>query len=188
MKNKLKQKRRARKPTKVAKRRVRMATKSGESSQRHLNLSSIPGLSSNAKEAVNDAFDAISAWRTESMESGEENIKNVIEKMAVAAAALGWPEQITDAVRAQLQGITEMQIKTLDRVMDVWEAQLKSPNPTIASPEIFSRLQFPAGAVAGGWHGGLPTNPLEFWTQFAQQTQKSWMDTMSFWTKAGKSR
>jgi len=188
MKRNVKQKRPARKLTQVAKRRVPMATKSAESSQRHLNVSSVPGLSSNAKEAVNEVFDAMSAWRTETTESGEKNIKNVIEKMAVAAAALGWPEQITDAVRAQLRGITEMQTKTLDHVMDVWEAQLKSPNPTIASPEIFSRLQFPAGAVPGSGHGGLPTNPLEFWTQFAQQAQKSWIDTMSFWTKAGKSQ
>jgi hypothetical protein len=164
-----------------------MAAKSTESSPRSLNLSSIPGLSSQAKEAVSDAFDAMSAWRTETVESSEKNIKNVVEKMTVAAATLGWPEQIADAVRTQLQGITEIQIKTIDHLMDVWEAQLKSPNPTTASHEIFSRLQFPSGAGAGGWYGGTPTNPLEFWTQFAQQAQKSWLDTMAFWTKRGKS-
>jgi hypothetical protein len=163
-----------------------MAAKSAESSARSLNLSSIPGLSSKAKEAVNDAFDAMSAWRTETAESSEKNIKQVIEKMAVAAAALGWPEQIADAVRAQLQGITEMQIKTLDHVMDVWEMQLKSENPTIASPEIFSRLQFPSRAAADG-QGRMPANPLEFWTQFSQQAQRSWIDAMAFWTRGGKS-
>jgi hypothetical protein len=72
-------------------------------------------------------------------------------------------------------------------VMDVWEAQLKSPDPTTASPEIFARLQFPSGTATGGWQGGMPTNPVEFWTRFAQQAQKSWIDTMTFWTKSGKS-
>jgi hypothetical protein len=129
----------------------------------------------------------MSAWRTETAESNEKNIKQVIEKMAVAAAALGWPEQIADAVRAQLQGIAEMQMKTIDHVMDVWETQLKSENPTIASPEIFSRLQFPRGAAGGGWNGRMPANPLEFWTQFAGQVQKSWIDAMTFWTRVGKS-
>jgi hypothetical protein len=28
---------------------------------------------------------------------------------------------------------------------------------------------------------------MEFWTQFAQQWQKSWSDAMAFWAKAGKS-
>jgi hypothetical protein len=170
----------------VAKRRIRVATKSAESSARNFNLSSIPGLSSKAKEAVNDAFNAMSAWRTETAESSEKNIKQVIDKMAVAAAALGWPEQIADAVRAQLQGITEMQIKTIDHLMDVWEVQLKSPNPMTASPEMFSKLQAPSVAATGTWPGGMPTNPLEFWSQFAQQTQKSWTDAIAFWAKASK--
>jgi hypothetical protein len=187
MNRKQRQESRSRKSTEVTKRKIPMATKSVESSPRSLNLSSIPGLSSKAKEAVNEAFDAMSAWRTETAESSEKNIRQVIEKMAVAAAALGWPEQIADAVRAQLQGITEMQIKTLDHVMDVWETQLKSENPMIASPEIFSRLQLPSGAAAGGSQDRMPANPLEFWTQFAQQAQKSWMDAMAFWTRAGKS-
>ena len=29
-------------------------------------------------------------------------------------------------------------------------------------------------------------NPLQFWMQFAEQCQKSWSETMFFWSKAGK--
>ena len=57
----------------------------------------------------------------------KKNSEKVIDKMAAAAQALGWPEQIVDATRAQLQSITKLQIQTMDRMMDVWEEQLKSP-------------------------------------------------------------
>jgi hypothetical protein len=58
---------------------------------------------------VNAAFDAMSAWRIDIANSNEKNSVQAIEKMA-AARALGWPEQIVDATRAQLQSITKMQI------------------------------------------------------------------------------
>ena len=73
---------------------------------------SVPGLSNDAREAVNAALKAMSAWRNETADTSQKNSKQVIEKMATAAAALGWPEQIVDAARAQMQTITEMQIKT----------------------------------------------------------------------------
>ena len=74
------------------------------------NSMSFPGLSDEARQAVNAAFDAMSAWRIETAKSNEKNSEQVIEKMAAAARALGWPEQIVDATRAQLQSITKMQI------------------------------------------------------------------------------
>ena len=79
---------------------------------RSFNPISIPGLSNDAREAVNAALKAMSAWRNETADTSQKNSKQVIEKMATAAAALGWPEQIVDAARAQMQTITEMQIKT----------------------------------------------------------------------------
>src|SRR5215467_1712784 len=91
---------------------------------------SIPGLSYKAREAVNAAFDAMSNWRIEIADSSEKNVKRVIEKMAAAAAELGWPEQIVDAARTQMQSISAMQIKTMDHMMDAWEEQLKLPDLT----------------------------------------------------------
>src|SRR5262245_60765150 len=91
------------------------------------NPMSIPGLSNKAREAVKDAFEAMSDWRTEAADDSERNTKRVIEKMAVAAEALGWPEQIVDAAREQMQSITEMQIRMMDHMMDAWEEQLKKP-------------------------------------------------------------
>ncbi len=57
--------------------------------QRSFNPMSIPALSNKAREAVKDAFETMSDWRTEIADDNERNSKRVIEKMAVAAEALG---------------------------------------------------------------------------------------------------
>jgi hypothetical protein len=58
---------------------------------RNFNLMSVPGLSDEARQAVNAAFDAMSAWRIDTAKSNEKNSEQLIEKMAEAARALGWP-------------------------------------------------------------------------------------------------
>ena len=78
----------------------------------------IPGLSNKAREAVNAALDAMSAWRNETANANEKNGAAVVEKLAAAAKVLGWPEQVVDTVRAQIQSVTEIQIKTMDQIMD----------------------------------------------------------------------
>ena len=160
---------------------------------RDFNPKSIPGLTNEAREAVNEALKAMSTWRNEIADTSQKNGKRVIEKMAAAASALGWPEQIVDAARAQLQSIAEMQIKTMDHMMDAWEAQIKLPNPMTASPsEMLSKLKtLPGFTATGSWPSAeafqkAAANPLQLWMQLAEQWQKSWADTMSFWSKTSK--
>jgi hypothetical protein len=100
---------------------------------RDFNPMPIAGLSDEARQAVSAAFDAMSAWRMDIANSNEKNSEEVIGKMAAAASALGWPDQIVDATHAQLQSITKMQIQMIDQMMDIWEEQIKSPNPMTAS-------------------------------------------------------
>jgi len=152
-----------------------------------------PGLTAETREAVNAALKAMSTGRNELVETNEKNGKRVIEKMASAATALGWPAQIVHAARTQMQTIAETQIKTMDRMMDAWEEQIALPNPMTASPSaMVSKLQsLPGFAPAGSWPSvevfqKAAMNPLQFWMQFAEQWQKSWADTMTFWGKAGK--
>ena len=72
--------------------------------------------------------------------------------MAAAARALGWPEQIVDASRAQLQTITKMQIQIIDQMMDIWQEQIKSPNPMAATSAMLSKLKsLPGASPAGTW-------------------------------------
>jgi hypothetical protein len=160
---------------------------------RNFDPMSVPGLSYKARDAVNAAFEAMSTWRGEIADNSEKNIKRVIEKMAAAAAELGWPEQIVDAARTQMQSLTEMQIKMVDRIMDAWEEQLKLPNLTASSPAMLQKLNPSAGS---GWLGSWPgtdafqvgaANPVQFWMQVAEQWQKSWTDMMTSWTRAGRS-
>jgi len=96
---------------------------------RKFDLMTASGLSDEAREAVNTAFDAMSDWRTETAENNERHLTKVIDKMAAAARALGWPEEIVDATRVQMQNIAKMQTLMMDRTMNTWEEQIKAPNP-----------------------------------------------------------
>ena len=156
-----------------------MAKQSTDKSTRKFDPMSIPGLSNEARDAVNAAFDAMSTWRTETVNNSEKNLEQVIEKMAAAGRALGWPEQIVDATRAQLQTLTKTQIQMMDQMMDAWEEQIKSPNPSA----ILSKLKSMSNVA------DMSTmNPMQFPMQFVEQWQKVWSDSMAFWTKAASSR
>ena len=165
-------------------------TRSAEGTRNRFESMSIPGLSSRAQDAVNAALEAMSNWRSEAAESSEKNMKRVISKMAAAAAELGWPEQIVDTARTQLQNLTEMQIKTMDQIVDAWEEQLKLPNAS--SPSAMLNKMKSASGPLGSWPGGDAfqmgvTSPLQFWMTFAGQWQKAWTDMMTTWAKAGRS-
>ena len=132
---------------------------------------------------MNGAFDAMSTWRTETMNNSEKNVAQVIDKMAAAARALGWPEQIVDTTRVQMQNLTKMQLQTIDHMMDAWEEQIKSPNPSA----MLSRLQSIPGLSPTADVGAFPTfNPFQAYTQFVEQWQKAWASASGAWGKAGR--
>jgi hypothetical protein len=157
-----------------------MSSKLAEVTPRNFSPKLAPGLSDEARKAVKAAFDAMSTWRTETV----DNFEIVIDKMAEAARALGWPQQIVDATRAQMQDVINMQIKTMDQMMDVWEEQIKSPS---SSSAILSKLQSISGP-AGSWPIAQMAafNPFGVYMQIAQQWQKTWADTMGVWANANK--
>ena len=150
---------------------------------RTFNPMSAPGLTQEARDGVNAALKALSTWRNELADTNEKNGKRVIEQMAGAAAALGWPEQVVDAARTQMQSIAEIQIKTMDQLMDAWEEQIKLPDPMTASPSaMLSRLKSLPGVSSTG-----PTaedfqkaamNPMGFWITLAEQWQRTWAEAM----------
>jgi hypothetical protein len=103
---------------------------------------SAPNLPEETRRAVAAAFGEMSAWRTETLTNSEKRFEQVMEKMAEAVRALGWPERVVDATRSQIQNITKMQIQTIDQIMEVWEEQIKSPNP--AQPILSKLTSFPS--------------------------------------------
>jgi hypothetical protein len=149
---------------------------------------SVTGLSNEARDAVTAAFDAMSMWRTETVNNSEKNLEQVIEKMTAAARALGWPEQIVDATRLQMQTVTKSQIQMMDQMMDALEEQIKSPNPSAMLSKLKSLSSF---SSAGSWPnlGDMSAmNPMQFSMQSIEQWQKVWSDAMAFWTKAASSQ
>ena len=166
-----------------------MQNKYAEVTPRNFNPMLAPGLSDEASKAVNAAFDAMSTWRIETAKNSEKNSEQVIEKLAAAARALGWPEQIVDATRTQMQSITKMQIQTMDHMMDAWEEQIKSPMTSSPSAMLSKLKSLPGVTPAGSWPSAnalAATNPMQFWMQCVEQWQKAWTDAMAFWAKAGK--
>jgi len=163
-----------------------MHSKFLEFTPRSFSPMSVPGLPNKARNAVNAALDAMSDWRNETANSSEKNGAEVVEKMSAAAKALGWPEQVVDTVRAQIQSAAQIQIKTMDQIMDVWEEQLKLPDPTAApSSGMLSKLKSPAGSWPGA--GGFdPMNPMQAWLQFLEQWQKQLAEATASWIKTGK--
>src|SRR5262249_14463624 len=109
--------------------------------------------------------------------NSEKNSEQVIEKMAVAAQALGWPERVVDSIRAQMQSITKMQIQTMDHMMDAWEEQIKSPNPTAMLSKLTS---LPGISPTGSWPNapGLGTTPRHFGMRWVEQWKKAGADAM----------
>jgi len=159
-----------------------MPSKFAEVTSRNFSPKLAPELSDEARKAVNVAFDAMSTWRTETV----DNFEIVIDKMAAAARALGWPQQIVDATHAQMQDVIKMQIQTTDRLMDAWEQQIKSPS---SSSAILSKLQ---SISSFSPTGSLPVaemaafNPFGMYVQIAQQWQKTWSDALGVWANGDK--
>ena len=161
-----------------------------EMQPRNYNPKLVPELSDEARDALNAALKAMVTWRNDIADANAKNGKRVVEKMAEAATTLGWPEQIVDASRGQLQSIAEMQIKTMDQIMDAWEEQVKRPNPMTASPSamLFKLKSVPGFTGTVSWPSTeafqqAAMTPLHLWMQLAEQWQRSWADTMTAWSK-----
>jgi hypothetical protein len=155
------------------------------------NPMSIPEHSKEARDAVKAALGALSTWRIEVTDNNEKNCKRVIDKMAAAAGALGWPEQIVDASRAQMQSLTEMQTQAIDRIMNTWEEQLKSPIAASPSASLAGTMPFSGFRAAGSSPNGdilhmTAMAPFQFWMGLAEQWQKPWAETMAYWIKVSR--
>jgi hypothetical protein len=129
----------------------------------------------------------MSTWRTETAKVSDKNREEVIEKMVAAARALGWPEEIVETTRAQMQTMTKMQIQTMDQIMDAWEEQIKSVSPLTNAAAILSKLRtLPGSGAAGSLSDAGAMNPFQFWVEFAEQWQKASAEAMSFWVKGAR--
>ncbi len=144
----------------------------------------LPGLNEEGRRTVNAAFDAMSQWRDEVAASTERYQGAVFDKMGAAARALGWPDNLVEASRGQMQQISRMQVHMIDQIMDAWQQQLKNPGTMPTMPGMAPGM----GAMPGMPQmpgmpdfGNMPLAPVQFWMQAAEMWQKSWQSAMSQW-------
>jgi predicted O-linked N-acetylglucosamine transferase (SPINDLY family) len=144
------------------------------------------------REVFNGAIDAMAEWREEMAGSTERYSKKVFDKMGVAARAMGWPEELIQATREQMEHAAKLQMHMLDQVMDAWQDQMKAPSSgaflermtagkesSFPGMEAFQQMMSQMQGMPG--MSGLGMAPLQFWMQAAEMWQKSWASAMSMW-------
>jgi hypothetical protein len=134
-------------------------------------------VSAEAREAINAVIDALSEWREEVTTSTERFSETVLDKMATAARAAGWPDDLVKSSRAQLIHMSKMQAQMIDRLMEAWQEQMKSPLPGQFLSDLRpfgSAFQFAPGME-------MATAPLEFWMQAAEAWQRNLASAWSMW-------
>lgn len=143
------------------------------------------GLSEEAKRSVNATFEALTEWRDSVAGSTDRYTAKVFDNMAAAGRSMGWPDQIIEATRGQMQQASRLQLQMIDQLMDAWQRQLNNPTAGLQLPTSFPG----AGQIPG--MGGMPDlssfgamAPLQMWMQAAEMWQKSWSQAMSSWMQA----
>jgi hypothetical protein len=116
-----------------------------------------------AKKAYAAAVDAMSGWRNELADVADRNSSTVFDKMGAAAKTMGWPSELVDMTKSQMQQGTKMQLQMMDQIMDVWEQQAKTPGagmPNVGQMPNMPNFQNPFAAFGGGaTQNGFPGMP-----------------------------
>jgi len=148
------------------------------------------------RKSMNSAFEAMSEWRDEMAASTERYQTKVFDKMAAAAKAAGWPEQMVEASKTQMQQMSKMQLQMVDQMMDAWTEQMKNPGkltfglqhggfpgmgnmPSFPGFPTFPGFQVPGMDLAKYGFGTNPMAPFQFWMEATQLWQKQWADAMT---------
>ncbi|MGD9783592.1 MAG: hypothetical protein AB7E80_00685 [Hyphomicrobiaceae bacterium] len=141
-----------------------------------------------ARRAMGAAFDALNDWRNEMAGANERYSARVFDQMSSATRAMGWPEEMVNATREQLQNASRMQLQMMDQVMQAWKMQIKNPAASsmgMGMPGDFMKgmPDFTKGLGDMGGFGGMSAAPFQFWMQAAEMWQKNWASAMSLWMK-----
>jgi predicted O-linked N-acetylglucosamine transferase (SPINDLY family) len=157
---------------------------------------SAAGVNEEVQTALTSAFEAMCDWRQDAANQAERHGNKVFDKMGAAAKAMGWPAELVDITRQQMQQASKMKIQVLDQVMDAWEQQVKNPGAGLGMPgSMGSPFQFPNMGQMPGMpamfdmknmpdFAGMPAAPLQFWMQAAEMWQKNWQQALSSWMEA----
>ena len=134
-------------------------------------------LNGEARHAVMDAFNAVSRWRDEISRANDRYLTDVLDQVAAAQRAQGWPNSVTVATREHLLQASKVQAQMIDQLMGDWEQQLKSrgaaPDPSM------SRRPSVANPVAEMMRlGEMTLTPFKIWLNAAEAWQRSWAEAL----------
>jgi hypothetical protein len=134
-------------------------------------------LNGEARQAVVDAVMAVSQWRDEISRANDRYLTNVIDQVAAAQRAQGWPSSVTIATREHLLQASKVQTQMIDQLMGDWEQRLKSrgaaPDPSL------SRMPSGANPVAEMMRlGEMTLTPFKIWLNAAEAWQRSWAEAL----------
>ena len=124
---------------------------------------------------MNAVFNALSAWREEVAASTARYSQTVLDKMATAATAMGWPKEVVEASRRHCEQASKMQTNMIDQFMDAWQEQLKSPMP---GPFNVQLPPFPGM----GFGASQKIAPIQLWMEAVEAWQCNWTSALSMWT------
>jgi cellobiose-specific phosphotransferase system component IIA len=138
-------------------------------------------LSSESRRAVTSAFEALDQWRDEIFSANERCLTKVLDQMAAAHLAAGWPENVTAAAKEHLIKASKVQTQMIDQVMDAWERRLKSQDIARSLPEelTFQMPGFSDPVSEMMRLGEMTLVPFKLWIQAAEAWQRHWAASMS---------
>jgi hypothetical protein len=144
-----------------------------------LDVQSLTSLSSEARQAVTAAFDAVAHWRNEIAAANERCLTKVLDQVADAHRALGWPEQVTAAVKEHFLKTSKIQSDMIEQAMDVWQQQLKSQNTRPVVPGFIFQAPAPSQFTVPVSEmmrlSEMTLAPFKLWMEAAETWQRTWM-------------
>jgi hypothetical protein len=142
------------------------------------------GLDTETRRTITAAMDSMSQWRNEVTGANERFAGAAFEKMAAAARAVGWPDDLVKATQTQLEHSAKFQSHMIDQIMDAWKKQLSSPS-TMANPaQLMEQMKHFGASFPGMETNGMAGGPMQIWMQAAEMWQKNWMTAMQTWMNA----
>jgi cellobiose-specific phosphotransferase system component IIA len=149
-------------------------------------IGKLRSLTSQSRQAVTSAFEALEQWRDEIFSANDRYLTKVLDQMASAHRAMGWPDHVTAAAREHLLKASKAQTHMIDQVMDAWERQLKSHDAPRGMPAglmfpmpMLSHSAFSDPASEMMRFGEMTLVPFKLWLQAAEAWQRSWAAAVS---------
>ena len=140
-------------------------------------IRSFTWLNGETRQAVMDAFNAVSQWRDEITLANDRCLTKVIDQVASAQRAQGWPDSVTVATREHLLRASKIQTQMIDQLMGDWEHQLKSKT-TSPDPSML-RMTSAADPMSEMMRlGEMTLTPFKIWLNAAEAWQRTWVEAM----------